>query len=142
MKERMDGPQLVDFKARLSEVRRGAITRGELSRAEYESLLLDPDFEERTFERFRAELVHAGVKLPEDGVEDPTARVSKQELRGEPERDILDVYLDEIGRVRMLPHPELLETAVLARAGDEHARKRMILANLRLVVHEIGRAHV
>lgn len=131
----MDGPELVDFSMRLAEARRLAITSGELGKREYESLLLDPAFSALEFEQFREVLRRAGVKLPEDGVEDPTARVSKQELRGEPERDILDVYLDEIGRVRLLPHAELLETAVRARGGDEHARKRMILANLRLVVH-------
>ncbi len=131
----MDGPELVDFSLRLAEARRGAIVRGELGKREYESLLIDPDFEDRMFVRFRDELERAGVKLPEDGAEDPTARVSKQELRAEPGRDILDVYLNEIGRVRMLPHAELLETSVRARAGDEHARKRMILANLRLVIH-------
>jgi RNA polymerase primary sigma factor len=35
----------------------------------------------------------------------------------------------------MLKHPGLLALAVRARAGDEGARKRIILANLRLVVH-------
>jgi len=135
MKEHMEGPVLVDFPRRLAEARRVAITQAELSKRDYESLLLDPAFDGAAFERFREELQRAGVRLPEDGVEDPTARVSKQELRGEPERDILDVYLNEIGRVRMLPHAELLETAVRARRGEEHARKRMILANLRLVVH-------
>lgn len=131
----MDGPELVDFSMRLAEARRVAILSAELDKREYEALLLAPDFDEPAFVRFRAELQRAGVKLPEDGVEDPTARVTRQELRGEPERDILDVYLNEIGRVRMLPHAELLETAVRARRGDPTARKRMILANLRLVVH-------
>lgn len=131
----MQGPELVDFSMRLAEARRTAITCAELGKREYEALLLDPGFDGAAFVRFRAELERAGVKLPEDGVGDPTARVSKQELRGEPERDILDVYLNEIGRVRLLTHPELLATAALARRGDQHARKRMILANLRLVVH-------
>ena len=111
----MDGPELVDFSMRLAEARRVAILSAELDKREYEALLLAPDFDEPAFVRFRAELQRAGVKLPEDGVEDPTARVTRQELRGEPERDILDVYLNEIGRVRMLPHAELLETAVRAR---------------------------
>ena len=113
----MENPVLVDFSMRLAEARRLAITQAELSKRDYESLLLDPAFDGAVFERFREELQRAGVRLPEDGVEDPTARVSKQELRGEPERDILDVYLNEIGRVRMLPHPELLEMAVRARRG-------------------------
>ena len=52
----------------------------------------------------------------------------------------MDLYLDEIGRVRLLSHPELLALSTRARAGDEEARKRVILANLRLVVH-IARAY-
>src|SRR5204862_3855437 len=51
------------------------------------------------------------------------------------ERDLLDIYLGEIGRIALLTHPQLLALARRARGGDEDARKRIILANLRLVVH-------
>src|SRR5204862_4474988 len=47
----------------------------------------------------------------------------------------LDLYLHEIGRIPLLPHVQLLETAGRARAGDDHARKQVIVSNLRLVVH-------
>src|SRR5204863_5212076 len=36
---------------------------------------------------------------------------------------------------KLITHAELLETATRARTGDTNARRRMILANLRLVVH-------
>src|SRR6266540_3500480 len=36
-------------------------------------------------------------------------------LTGEPERDLLDIYLNEIGRVKLQTHAELLETATRAR---------------------------
>jgi RNA polymerase primary sigma factor len=52
-----------------------------------------------------------------------------------PERDLLELYLSEIGRVALLPHEELLALAQRARAGDAGARKRIIVANLRLVVY-------
>jgi RNA polymerase primary sigma factor len=55
--------------------------------------------------------------------------------RGEPDRDSLNHYLSDIGRFPLMPHVELLAASVRARAGDERARKDIILANLRLVVH-------
>jgi RNA polymerase primary sigma factor len=131
----MDAPDIVRFRERLSEAQRLALGRGEMSRRDYDALLLAPDFEDEAFEAFRARLLSAGVRLPEDEVEDPEGRLDARALAGEPERDILDLYLDEIGRIRLLAHAELLETATRARAGDEDARRRMILANLRLVVH-------
>ncbi len=51
------------------------------------------------------------------------------------ERGLLDRYLDEIGRTPLLGHQKLIELARLARDGDDNARRRIILANLRLVVH-------
>jgi len=51
------------------------------------------------------------------------------------ERDLLDIYLAEIGRVPLVTHPELLELAGRARAGDADSRRRIITANLRLVVY-------
>jgi RNA polymerase primary sigma factor len=97
---------------------------------DYESMLIDPDFDDAEFERFRRAAEGAGVALPEQEGEDPEAAAP-----GETERDLLDRYLAEIGRVPLLPHEELLALARLSRAGDESARRRIILANLRLVVH-------
>jgi RNA polymerase primary sigma factor len=136
----MNDPGLVRFAARLGEAQQQALGRGEMSRRDYDALLLDPDFEDGAFEAFRARLLSAGVRLPEDEIEDPESRLDARQLAGEPERDILDLYLDEIGRVRLLTHAELLETATRARAGSDDARRRMILANLRLVVH-VARAY-
>jgi RNA polymerase primary sigma factor len=75
------------------------------------------------------------VRLPDDDDEGVPVRIERVPLAGEPERDLLDLYLDEIGRFPLLSHPDLLVIAALARAGDAAARKRMILSNLRLVIH-------
>ncbi len=136
----MNSPDIVRFADRLAEAQQNALSRGEMTRRDYDALLTDPDFEDEAFEAFRARLVSAGVRLPEDDVEAPDARLDARQLTGEPERDILDLYLDEIGRVKLFTHTELLETATRARAGNEDARRRMILANLRLVVH-VARAY-
>src|SRR6185436_11959179 len=124
-------PELLRFRERLSAALASA-TRGALASRDYEALLVDPDFDADEFDRFRQEALRRGIALPEEEVE-ATAEV--RPLPGEPERDLLDLYLNEIGRIPMLPHERLLETARRARAGDEQARKQVIVANLRLVVH-------
>jgi len=126
-------PEPVTFAGRLGELLAETRARGVLSGADYESLLLDPGFDAEAFARFRRDLEAAGVQLP------PEADVEERPvapLRAEGEsRDLLDRYLAEIGRFPLLSHPDLLRLTALARAGDEEARRRVILANLRLVVH-------
>lgn len=127
----MNGPERLAFRERL----RGALdhaARGTLPARDYESLLVDPGFDDAEFERFRQEAALRGIALPEEDVEAPA---DVRPLPGEPERDLLDLYLREIGRIPMLPHAELLDTARRARAGDERARRQVIVSNLRLVVH-------
>ena len=130
-----DGPGIVRFADRLAEAQREALARRQVTRREYDALLVDPEFEDSAFETFRARLEAAGVRLPEEDVDEPAARFDTRQLAGEPEQATLDLYLNEMGRVKLLTHAELIETATRARAGDTNARRRMILANLRLVVH-------
>jgi RNA polymerase primary sigma factor len=127
-------PRLARFADRLAAVRAEAVRQRALGTREFEALLVDPDFEEEAFDRFREELRGLGVALPE-GDEDTPPRAEPIAYAGEPERDLLDRYLEEIGRIALMSHPELLAEARRARSGDEGARKRIILANLRLVVH-------
>src|SRR5579862_3991161 len=49
-------------------------------------------------------------------------------------RGSLSLYLQEIGKVRLLTAEEEIELAQRIRAGDKEARELMIKANLRLVV--------
>ncbi len=131
----MSMPDIVRFADRLAEAQRDALAKGQLTRRDYDLLLVDPEFEPEAFEAFRARLLTVGVRLPEDDVEDLTIRFDAHQFAKEPERDLLDMYLNECGRVKLMTHVEQLETATLARSGSEDARRRMILANLRLVVH-------
>ena len=48
--------------------------------------------------------------------------------------DTLTTFLDEIGRVPLLSAADEIELARRIEAGDEAAKERMVLANLRLVV--------
>lgn len=126
-------PHLATFAERLEAVRAGALRRGTLGTREFEALLVDPEFDEQAFERFRRALHAEGVALPDE--EGSPAQAEPRSIAGEPERDLLDRYLDEIGRIPLLSHPQLVDLSRRARRGDAEARKRIILANLRLVVH-------
>ncbi len=124
----------VRFEDRLEAVLAEARRVGTLAAREVDALLVDPEFDDAAFERFRARAAQAGLAMPE--AEDDRPVPSDLETpSGEPDRDSLDLYLREIGRIPLLSHETLLETARRARSGDDEARKRMILANLRLVVH-------
>ena len=134
----MSAPSRSRFRARLEGALANARGRGALDARDYEVLLVDPEFDDAEFERFRAEAARAGVALPDDG-EEPEGAEARAPA-GEPDRDLLELYLNEIGRIPLMTHEELLAAARRARAGDEVPRKRVILANLRLVVH-IARAY-
>jgi RNA polymerase primary sigma factor len=51
-----------------------------------------------------------------------------------PHGDVLQLYLREIGQVKLLTPQEEIELARRIKRGDKRARERMIKANLRLVV--------
>jgi RNA polymerase primary sigma factor len=131
-------PDLVRFRERLAvALDEARLAGGAMPRERYEALLVDPSFEDAEFERFRADALAAGVALPEEREEDaPAAQVAaeRRPLPAGHDRDLLDVYLSQI-RDPVLEHEELLRIARRARAGDLEARRRMIVSNLRLVVH-------
>ncbi len=129
-------PRLVRFSERLERALVAARRAGSIADADLEALLLDPDFDAARFEVFRNALDVEGLANPSDeSVDEEGAAPDRGERGARAERDLLDLYLDEIGRVALLSHPDLLRLAFRARAGDDHARRRIIVANLRLVVH-------
>jgi RNA polymerase primary sigma factor len=54
--------------------------------------------------------------------------------RDRPHGDVLQLYLNEIGQVKLLTPQEEITLAKRIRRGDRRAREQMIKANLRLVV--------
>ena len=139
-----DLPQSGSFAQRLAGALSAATARGHITPHDYEALLADPEFVAEAFEEFTIAAASSGVRLPDEtsvdevGGSDP----ERPELPWFPQLhehwadlDLVDIYLGEIGRIPLLSHTELLATAERARDGDEEARKRIIMANLRLVVH-------
>ena len=85
----MSMPDIVRFSDRLAEAQRDALAKGEMSRRDFDALLMDPEFEDEAFERFRARLLAAGVRLPEDDTEEIAFQLDPRQLAKEPERDLL-----------------------------------------------------
>ncbi len=54
--------------------------------------------------------------------------------RGDPQTDLVRLFLNEIGRYALLTAGEEIELAKAIEKGDEEARQKMIRSNLRLVV--------
>ncbi|HVP15045.1 MAG TPA: RNA polymerase sigma factor RpoD/SigA [Terriglobales bacterium] len=133
-------PDLVRFRDRLADVLAEGRRRRSISESDYEALLVDPDFDDAEFERFRAQALESSLVLPDSDTGTAVASVEPPLPLGEPERGLLDIYLREIGRIPLLEHAELLDLARRARAGGAGARKQIIVSNLRLVVH-IARAY-
>ncbi|MEK7479456.1 MAG: sigma-70 family RNA polymerase sigma factor, partial [Patescibacteria group bacterium] len=94
-------------------------------------------FLETVYERLDGE----GIKVKESSplVGDAKEEISAKELKDATriEHDLPDavqMYLKEIGRTALLTSKDEKELAKRAEGGDEEARKRLIQANLRLVV--------
>ncbi len=84
-----------------------------------------------------AELLNLDEQLPEE-LESPDSSVEEAATT-----DPVRMYLKEIGKIPLLSAEEELELAKKISEGDESAKKRMVEANLRLVVsvakHYLGR---
>ena len=111
-------PQLLRFRDRLDQTLVEARGRGSIGNAEYEALLVDPDFDADVFEDFRAAAATAGVALPEEDVEPvaPTelVRGTAPEIDLEhPQRRVVAFRQDFDRAVRSVPHP----TCQAERAG-------------------------
>ncbi|MGH7725336.1 MAG: sigma-70 family RNA polymerase sigma factor, partial [Candidatus Eiseniibacteriota bacterium] len=136
------------YEAMLAEALERARARRRLSADEVEILLATPGFDPARFATFceqaRAEgLVLEGIEEDFDvqalaAIAGDARRARRKEGPGisdDPENQILNRYLEDIGRYPVLPLEEELALARERRAGSEGARKRLILSNLRLVVY-------
>src|SRR5438552_3412542 len=107
---------------------------GQLSGDELATLVADLDLTDEDADELRAELTELGVEIVDvreiDAAEEkpPPAWFSPASV------DALDLYLAQIGRTPLLTKHEEQQLAQRIEAGDEAAKRRMVEANLRLVV--------
>ena len=101
-----------------------------------EAIFVHPSPEEPTEEHFEDDAEEEEAPAPGKKV-----NASGASAHTEQSDDSIRLYLQEIGRKRLLTHAEELELARRISNGDELAKRQLVSANLRLVV-SIARKHL
>ncbi len=107
---------------------------GSIPSSVIDSLIANSRFDAEEFDRFLATAYAAGIEI-DWGLPRAIRPASAPTAR---DCDALVLYGQEIGRVRLLSSREEVALGLAIQRGDEGARQRMILANLRLVVKMSG----
>jgi RNA polymerase primary sigma factor len=112
-----------------------AQSQGSLDGDELSSLIAELELTEQDEAQLRAELEEQGIEVVAvREVDDPEPDDEPVAAWATPSIDSLDQYLAEIGRNPLLTKPEERYLAQRIEQGDENAKRRMVEANLRLVV--------
>ncbi len=97
-----------------------------------EDIGLDEDLLSGAFSAFEQGDASDEDAVEDDDSESESAAIARsKESRGE---DSVQLYLRAIGRIKLLSAPEEIELARRIGQGDQLAKKRLVQANLRLVV--------
>jgi RNA polymerase primary sigma factor len=113
-----------------------AQTQGQLDGNELSAVIADLELSEQDEAQLRSELEELGVEIVavlEIDSPEPDEEVATEAWYS-PSIDSLDLYLAEIGRNPLLTKREEQQLAQRIEQGDEQAKRRMVEANLRLVV--------
>jgi RNA polymerase primary sigma factor len=116
------------------ELLRIATSRGYLQEEELERFGAQGDLPDGEFELLLGALESLDLPVRRK----PVKKV--REKKSSHDTEALRQYLDEIGKIDRLTPVQEVELSDLIQAGDEEARRKMIIANLRLVV-TIARAY-
>jgi RNA polymerase primary sigma factor len=122
------------FDGHLSTFLTAAEERGVVAERELETLAFEHDLDEDELALLRDELAAREVEIaaaPDRGEAAWERRAEASELAS---TDSLTLFMNEIGRHRLLSAAEEVELAKRIERGDRVAKERMINANLRLVV--------
>lgn len=98
---------------------------------------LEPDYIDDVYEHLQSLGITVGNETDPDSEENETDNLETEEVvvpEGIEIDDPVRMYLKEIGRVRLLTADEEIELASRIEAGDEEAKRKLVEANLRLVV--------
>jgi RNA polymerase primary sigma factor len=109
--------------------------RGVVGEADLEALAFEHDLDEDELVAVRAELAAREVEIatPAEPAEE-TTRGPEVEAAVVGTADSLTLFMNEVGRHRLLTAAEEVELAKKIERGDRAAKERMINCNLRLVV--------
>ncbi len=123
---------------RMRQVVERAQEKGQIENVELSGLVSDLDLSDEDVAQLRAELDELGVEVV--SVREIDQPEAEQEAAAEAQWyapstvDGLDLYLAQIGRTPLLTKHEEQQLAQRIEQGDEAAKRRMVEANLRLVV--------
>lgn len=95
----------------------------------------EPDLGERALIEIDAASHETRPEGAPDASDERAFLLAQFQADGDLERDVTQLYLNEIGRHKLLTAAEEASLARAARDGDASARQRMIECNLRLVVN-------
>jgi RNA polymerase primary sigma factor len=119
----------------------GVLSYAEIVAATAEAALDQAEVEELhgLLERCEIELVEeadpaTATSLHAARAQDKRARQTPIDLKMDGTTDALQLFLKDIGKVRLLKAPEEVDLAKRIERGDLDAKQKMVLANLRLVV--------
>jgi len=103
---------------------------GRIPSSQVDAIVQSRDFDPDEFDLFVATAIEEGFPIDWGQPVQPPFAVPQ------PDKDLdpASLYFREIGRVRLLTAREEIALAIGVRRGEDGARRRMILANLRLVV--------
>ncbi|MEX2612118.1 MAG: sigma-70 family RNA polymerase sigma factor, partial [Gaiellaceae bacterium] len=110
--------------------------RGIVGEAELDTFAFERDLDDEELGALRTELATREVEIApaaEIGVED-TQEQSAHEPAALATSDSLTLFMNELGRHKLLTAAEEVELAKRVERGDKQAKERMINSNLRLVV--------
>ncbi len=120
---------------RLRQLVEQAQEQGQLDAHDLTALVADLELAEDDQARLRAELEDAGVEIVAvQEIGDPEPAEASPAWFAPTTIDSLDLYLAQIGRTPLLTKGDEQRLARLIETGDELAKRRMVEANLRLVV--------
>jgi len=112
--------------------------RGQLTYEEIMEKLEDIDLNSEDIDRIYDVFHERDIDIVDDSKEDEVKEKNDDEdlsiPRGEKVDDPVRMYLKEIGRIDLLTAEEEVELARRMEEGDERAKKKLVEANLRLVV--------
>ena len=123
---------------RMRQVVERAQEKGQIENVELSGLVADLDLSDEDVAQLRAELDELGVEIV--SVREIDQPEAEQDAAAEAQWyapstvDGLDLYLAQIGRTPLLTKHEEQQLAQRIEQGDEAAKRRLVEANLRLVV--------